>query len=412
MNTRNARYLLVIAGALTSVAASMVACAVTGDSSPLGPPPGDYVPPADAMADTTADAADADDAGACTDCEYFPSTCSDDILCSNEPFAAIGFDPLTPISVIGGRSPNDLWLAGALGAVAHFDGTSWTRSDIDEGTSVHALWLRDSAEISFAGLTDLRSRGLDVANAGDASPNGWTPPPTPSAPDDYYDYGWQRSLVSGFAAPGATWFWGATSNVCAEYACRDDSTSGVWRLRFAPSAEFEIGSVIPSALCADIDCGDMRAIHGSSADDLWAVGDRGAILHITNAESDTPTLRTFNSQTTDALYGVWAASKSDAWVVGHAGIILRYDGAAALWHSVADVPTTVNLYGVSGTSPSDIWAVGDVGTILHYDGTSWSRVKIAGLGGRRPKFTAVWAASPGHVWIGGQGVVLSLGGKS
>jgi hypothetical protein len=38
-------------------------------------------------------------------------------------------------------------------------------------------------------------------------------------------------------------------------------------------------------------------------------------------------------------------------------------------------------------------------------------VKVAGLGELRPDLYAVWSSAPGHVWIGGQGVVLSLGGK-
>ncbi|AKU96568.1 hypothetical protein AKJ09_03232 [Labilithrix luteola] len=49
--------------------------------------------------------------------------------------------------------------------------------------------------------------------------------------------------------------------------------------------------------------------------------------------------------------------------------------------------------------------------ILHYDGTVWSRIKIAGLGSRRPSMTAVWGTGAGAVYVGGQGIVLSLGGK-
>jgi len=58
-----------------------------------------------------------------------------------------------------------------------------------------------------------------------------------------------------------------------------------------------------------------------------------------------------------------------------------------------------------------VWAVGDGAVVLHYDGTRWSRMKIAGLGPRRPDLYTVWTAAPGHVWIGGHGVFLSLGGK-
>ena len=60
---------------------------------------------------------------------------------------------------------------------------------------------------------------------------------------------------------------------------------------------------------------------------------------------------------------------------------------------------------------TDVWAVGDEGVVLRYDGKSWSRVKVAGLGAERPNLTAVWVAAGGHVWVGGEGVVLSLRGK-
>jgi len=403
----------IVALGAASIAAPLSACATSDDSGPSNAPEENRALAPDAAADAPSDAqAESGDGGACTDCEYFPESCSDDVLCHNGPFGPGGFDPLTQINLIGGRAPNDVWIAGALGAVAHFDGTSWLRQDLAGGTSVHALWLRDSMEISFLALDQIFGRGIDVPDAGPASPNGWVPAPTSATPADYRG-GWLRALVAGFAAPGATWFWGATQNVCdGSFSCRTSRTSGLWRVRFEPPSTFTISSVIPPALCQQIQCGDMRAIHGSSADDLWAVGDRGAILRIGDADSDTPQLRAFNSQTWNALYGVWAASSSDAWAVGKDGVVRHYAGAAAaLWDVVSDVPTTNDLFAVSGTSSSDVWVVGDAATVLHYDGKAWSRIKIAGLGARRPKLTAVWTTSPGHVWIGGQGVLLSLGGK-
>src|SRR5690242_15909964 len=72
------------------------------------------------------------DAGSCTDCEYFPEPCSSDVLCPNGPFdpsGNTGLDRRTQITVIRGRAMNDVWAAGGLGALAHFDGTSWTVSD-------------------------------------------------------------------------------------------------------------------------------------------------------------------------------------------------------------------------------------------------------------------------------------------
>ena len=64
-----------------------------------------------------------------------------------------------------------------------------------------------------------------------------------------------------------------------------------------------------------------------------------------------------------------------------------------------------------GTSSSDVWVVGDRALVLHYDGKQWSRVPVGGLEGLRPDLYAVWTAEPGHVWIGGEGTVLSIGGK-
>ena len=118
-----------------------------------------------------------------------------------------------------------------------------------------------------------------------------------------------------------------------------------------------------------------------------------------------------NSRTWVGLNGVWAASDTDAWAVGGTGTIRHYTGDEINWDVVSDVPTDVDLNAVWGTSPDDVWAVGDAGVVLHFDGQKWSRMKIAGLGNRRPDLYAVWAPEPGHVWIGGQGILVALGGK-
>ena len=75
------------------------------------------------------------------------------------------------------------------------------------------------------------------------------------------------------------------------------------------------------------------------------------------------------------------------------------------------LPTKQHLYAIAGSSPSDIWVAGDEGTVFHYDGTAWKRVKVAGLGARRPRLDRIWMPSPGKVWIAGQGALVSLGGK-
>ena len=137
---------------------------------------------------------------------------------------------------------------------------------------------------------------------------------------------------------------------------------------------------------------------------------RSFTVRITGADTDAPTASPLNSRTWGALNGVWASSSTNAWAVGARGTVRHYTGDETNWDVVGDVPTDVNLNAVWGTSPSDVWAVGDAAVVLHFDGSAWRRVKVAGLGDRRPELVTVWAAEAGQVWIGGHGVVLALGG--
>ena len=419
----SARKITVVGVLASSVLAGLVACATDEDAVIENPPANTVVPTPDAGHDVEA-GDDAADAGPCVDCEWFPDTCSDDVLCPNGPFGtADGLDPRIFVKVIRGRSESDVWIAGAIGSVAHFDGSSWSRSDVGVQESVHGLWLRDSAEVTLMAIDHLATRGMDSPDAGDGgtvSPDGWSSGAGPARPQRYGEF--IRRLRSAWVAPGATHLWGAVESVCnptpvpgapiggclfSEPAKR----SGLWRLRVTEGGGFEIREGLASADCNAAVCGDMTAVHGSSPDDIWGVGPSGTATHVTGADGDAPTFRRFNTQTWVGLRGVWSASPSEAWAVGAQGTIRHYRGHDYLWEVVDDVPTSVDLNAVWGSSPSDVWAVGDAATVLHYDGSSWSRVKIAGLEGRRPDLTSVWMSSPGHVWIGGQGVVLLLGGK-
>src|SRR5258705_4385743 len=69
------------------------------------------------------------------------------------------------------------------------------------------------------------------------------------------------------------------------------------------------------------------------------------------------------SGTTEILFGIWGTSASDVWAVGNNGTILRYSGTS--WSSVSS-GTTQLLVGVCGTSASNVLAVGWHGTIVHY----------------------------------------------
>ena len=176
---------ITFAGALaSSVLAGLVACATDEDATILEPDGSVVAPPPDAGADDGG-MADDGDAGPCLDCEWFPDTCTGDVLCPNGPFGTTdGLDPRVHVTVIRGRSESDVWVAGALGALAHFDGSTWRRSDVGVKESIRGLWLRDSAEVSLVALDRLFARGMDLPDAGGAG-TAWTLGPTPARSQDY-----------------------------------------------------------------------------------------------------------------------------------------------------------------------------------------------------------------------------------
>jgi len=356
------------------------------------------------------------EAGPCVDCEYFPETCSPDVLCLDGPFDpsrvqgdAETFDLRTQINVIVGRGTNDVWAAGTVGALAHFDGSSWTKSGPDTQESLRGLRLFDDGELAFGSqMHRVFLHGLDLPDAGTSPDGGWTTVEEIPTPSSYTMFGRLYAFTSAWAAPGAQWTWCTLSSPHNGSSPR--RPTGLWRMRRVPDAAFEIKPAL--ATCA-YPCSSerMASVHGVSPDVLWAVGSQGAAFLIEGADGDTPHLEALNSLTWNQLNGVWAASESEAWAVGAGGTIRHYTKDSLSAEIVPDVPPNANLRAVWGTSPSDIWAVGEGSIVLHYDGKSWSRVKIAGLGGRRPDLTTVWTPSPNHVWIGGQGVILSLGGR-
>ena len=391
--------------AATSLATALAACASEESDVFVPPPPNVPAMPSPPEADAGADA-DAAAGDTCTsdDCAFFPPECTPDVLCPTGPFdqqdPTRGLPLLTNPRVLVGRSPNDVWLAGTLGAYARFDGSSWSTLDAGSPMTPRVLWLTPSGEVAVGDRGSLLVRGSSFVTSSEPSPDGFAEAVPVNRPN-----GLQTNVRAGFAPPGSTTLWIATYTP----ASVAPASGALMRLVAMQDGTIEVRPGIETARCVQ-GCERVRSIHGASGKTLFAVGEHGAAVRIDDADSDEPRLSPFNSATTMGLWGVFVLSDTDVWAVGGRGTVRRYEGGVA-WKTVEGVPTSANLNAVWAASSNDVWVAGDDGVVLHYDGTAWSRMKIAGLGARRPHMTAIWGTTAGTVYVAGQGIVLSLGGR-
>lgn len=133
----------------------------------------------------------------------------------------------------------------------------------------------------------------------------------------------------------------------------------------------------------------FSGVWGSSASDVFAVGNRGTILHFDGSRWSRQ-----KSGTGKNLSAVWVASPTDAVAVGLDGVILHFDGRG--WETEKS-GTSKSLLAVWGSSASDVYAVGRGGTILHFDGRAWTRQPSP----TRFDLNAAWGTSPTDVSAAG-----------
>lgn len=135
---------------------------------------------------------------------------------------------------------------------------------------------------------------------------------------------------------------------------------------------------------------DLTAVYSLSTTDAWAVGAAGAVLRF-----DGAAWRIVPSGTRRDLRGVWARRADDVWIVGAGGTILHHDGASL--RPVAS-GTDQDLLAVAGGGGADVWAVGARGTALHHDGRGVTAVSP----GVTDSLVSVWAGADGEAWAASQ----------
>ena len=301
-------------------------------------------------------------------------------------------DPRVKLLAVSGSGPKDVWAVGeetpdsglpAHLVAVHFDGVAARKTGLPYPSSTATLAVGAPGEAWIGG-----ERGLLLRLLGGA----WKRVPSGSESETVVVGGARKGLLafvggkgffelSGgaplkrFSSPGLS-LRSLATGPDGSFCGVGDSTL----VRFdGKSLHFELRGSF----------GELRAIHGSSAKSVWAVGDKGLVLW--RSDEGWMRLRAF---TAASLRGVYADG-TNVYVVGEDG---AYRSNFDDFTRIA-LPAQVALGAVGGSGPDDVWITGAGGATFHFDGKGWSAIPTR----TTLLLSSLAVVSPTDVWACGEG---------
>jgi hypothetical protein len=238
---------------------------------------------------------------------------------------------------VWGTSDTNMYAVGENGAILHWDGISWTLTSIGSSITdeLHGIWGLDENNIYAGG------------NSGNVI---------------HYNGEKWRALDTGILSDiEVVGFWGTdASNI---YAYTNDT--GIWR--FDGSQWSKVYQPVYGGI-------RFTSMWGPSADNLYAtsqdVMQQGGIPILFHYDGNS--WAPVDSQPEEMLdsnhlNGVWGTSANDIYIVGDGSCIFRFDGTE--WSLVIGnaVPELTSIHGTAGDS---IFTVGEFGVIYGQEGTT------------------------------------------
>jgi hypothetical protein len=247
---------------------------------------------------------------------------------------------------LSGTSASDVYAVGegfdengdsAYAAILHFDGRDWSKISGPtlpanlEG-ALYTVSSSSPTEAYAVGFTFNIVNGEENATALQFDGRNWNSTAVPGSNHLVLRDVWSKAGAGAFAV--------------GDDNSSDSGPTGTV-LRFDGTAWTPVSGAGANPL---------KAVWGTSASDVFVVGDNGIILHF-----DGSTLTAMTSPTPETLVDVWGNASNDVFAVGLSGTILHYDGTEWM---VQPSGVTDGLFGVWSTL-SEAFAVGDGGRILH-----------------------------------------------
>jgi hypothetical protein len=317
-------------------------------------------------------------------------------------------EPVPPgfpfLKSISGRSDDDIIAVGDR-FIARWNGSEWTTSSLGQNIYFHDVWCTPDS-LAYAAATDLNNgSGRVFMHNG----TNWTPMSGRAnfglravwAETDQAVY---AAGENGYAGRFNGLFWETLATASTAYNWLDAWGTGEHDAFFAGQdghvATYHDGAFSIETLPAGA---DFSAVGGFAADDVWAVGERGAMAHFDGTAwtqlpplttSHLRTVQTFDDGRAVALgdNGTMLRFANDAWRADYNGLSVRWNDVMGFSESdvlFAGREGTGNgivrhhdgrewtfpghaLNGLFGFAPDDAWAVGEDGFVAHFDGTDWT----------------------------------------
>jgi hypothetical protein len=334
--------------------------------------------------------------------------------------------PASSPNAIWAANGNDLWVAGAQGALLHWNGTQLEQVSATVTDTLGAAWGTASDDVWFASTghvlhwdgsqvnaveTSTTATTAYTAVTGTSSTDVWALMGGVDELHHWNGLAWSvlasrsytlRDAWSG--APGK--IWGVRSD---GQIVRDDGSQ--WQVQSvagSPSfsrvrgrADDDVWAVSGQQLAHGGPSGwtpvgqtgqSLMAASGTGLDDEWAVGTSGLILHRVPEIGWTRV-----SGPGDDLFSVSALGPSDVWVAGK--VPYHYDGSYWTSRPFAIPRFVTDVHPISAT---EAWMVTQSGSVLRWDGNTFSTVSSGTSGA----LSSVWGLSTNEVWLVGASSAL------
>ena len=143
----------------------------------------------------------------------------------------------------------------------------------------------------------------------------------------------------------------------------------------------------------------LASIWGFDAKNIFMVGRgspaTGGLIQMVRFDGAT-----FKTQPLGAgvmINAIWGTSPNNVYAVGDKGAVYHHDGS---YWKAAPSPGDRDLLAIWGTGPNNIFAVGN--GIHHFDGKTWT----VHLGSTIKELTSVWGSGPNNVFVAGYGGII------